>query len=55
MSRLSATRGDVAACWRNTARLLDAAGKTDEAKQARKVAKSVASTNAWIREHGVRE
>ena len=45
-SRWIATRGDVAACWRNVARLQDAAGK-----QSREVARRVASTNAWVREH----
>jgi len=50
-SRWIATRGDVAACWRNVARLQDAAGKPDDAKQSREVARRVASTNAWVREH----
>lgn len=53
-SRLYATPGDIAACWRNTARLQLAAGKTEEAKQTREVAKRVSGVNAWVRGHGRR-
>lgn len=52
ISRLIATRGDVAACWRNVAKLQDQAGKPVDAQHSRDTAKRVSSTNAWIREHG---
>jgi hypothetical protein len=54
MSRLVATPGDITACWRNAAKLQEAAGRPDDAKQSRKVARQVASANAWVREHGRR-
>jgi hypothetical protein len=54
MSRLVATPGDVAACWRNAARLQDQAGDPEAAKQSRKVAVQISGTNAWVREHGRR-
>lgn len=53
-SRLYATPGDIAACWRNTARLQEAAGKTDAARQSRATAKRVSAVNAWVRQHGRR-
>jgi hypothetical protein len=53
-SRLSVTPGDIAACWRNTARLQDTAGKTEEAAQSRATAKRVSGVNAWVRQHGRR-
>lgn len=53
-SRLYATPGDIAACWRNTARLQLAAGKTEAAKNSQAVAKRVSGVNAWVREHGRR-
>lgn len=54
MSRLFVTPGDVAACWRNTARLQASAGLTEAAQRSRDVAKRVSSVNAWVREHGRR-
>lgn len=53
-SRLCATPGDIAACWRNTARLQLAAGKTEEAKQSQAVANRVSGVNAWVRQYGRR-
>lgn len=53
-SRLVATPGDIAAVWRNTAKLQDKAGLPDDAAQSRKVAKQVNGVNAWVRDHGRR-
>ena len=55
MSRLSVTRADVAACWRNTARLQDAAGKTEDARFSRDTAKRVTAVNAWVRNQNAKQ
>lgn len=49
MSRLVATRGDVALCWANAARLQALRGDTEAAAQSRKVAAQVRGTNGWLR------
>ena len=54
ISRLCATPGDIAACWRNTAKLQDAVGKTEAAKQSRDTARRVSGVNAWVRQYGRR-
>jgi hypothetical protein len=52
VSRTYTTRGEVSACWRNTAKLLHAAGKVEEAKQASANAKLVAGINGWLARTG---
>lgn len=54
ISRLCATPGDIAACWRNTAKLQRAAGDAAAAKQTADNARMVSGINAWNRQYGRR-
>lgn len=49
ISRLVASRGDVAAVWSNVARLQAAHGDTQAAAQSRAVAARVRGVNGWLR------
>jgi hypothetical protein len=49
VSRLVATRGDVAACWANTARLQAARGDHAAAEQSKRTAAQVSGVNGWLR------
>lgn len=55
MSRLVASRGDVALCWANAARLQARRGDTEAAAQSRKVAAQVRGTNGWLRSAAFRD
>lgn len=55
MSRLIATRGDVASVWANVARLQAARGDQELSEQSRRVARQVRDCNGWLRAKAVRE